>query len=352
MSTEEHPLLERASLLVPLNKLPRQRQTRVLEQSDVLDLRKKAVLFEQGDRDDFTFYLLEGELELYSDGSLIKRVIGGDGASFQPLAQLQPRQMSAIAKSKSQVLRLKRSLLEQLLSVDEEPAEETAEASGMEVDEIEVGESGDWLMKVLQSDLFTRIPPSNIQGLLDTLESTTFTSGQDVIRQGEPGDFYYIVQSGTCEVLRAGSQGKEIRLAQLGPGDTFGEEALISDAERNATVRMASDGELARLTKSDFEHLIKQPLLHAVERAEANELVAGGALWLDVRFEDEHQHNGLADSINIPLGMLRKRAAELDPETRYVAYCDTGGRAELCGSVPAGRAWLSGLLCGRRCGRR
>ena len=338
MAVDQESLKSRFGFLVPLNKLPADRQARLLAQSDVIELRKKETLFKQGDRDDFTFYILDGDLEMFADESLIKRVSGGEGASFQPLAQLQPRQMTAIAKTKASVLRVRRSLLEQLLSLDT-PAPDNGIPSGVEVEEMETEQSGDWLMTLLQSELFTRIPPSNIQGLLDTLEPVTVQAGDEVIKQGEPGDYYYAVQSGRCEVVRKGSNRREIRLAELGPGDTFGEEALISGARRNATVRMTTAGELARLTKADFTRLVKAPLLNAVDRLAADGQVTAGARWLDVRFEDEHAHNGLADSLNIPLGVLRTRADELDPAGRYVAYCDTGGRSSAAAFLLAERGF-------------
>lgn len=339
MAVDQESLKSRFGYLVPLNKLPADRQARLLAQSDVLELRKKDILFRQGDRDDFTFYVLEGDLEMFADESLIKRVSGGEGASFQPLAQLQPRQMTAVAKTKVSVLRVRRSLLEQLLSLDTPEPLGNDIPSGVEVEEIEAEHGADWLMTLLQSELFTRIPPSNIQGLLDTLEPIEVSAGEEIIKQGEPGEYYYALQRGTCEVVRKGSNKREIRLAELGPGDTFGEEALISGARRNATVRMTSDGGLARLTKADFTRLIKAPLLTAVTRAAAEQRVAAGARWLDVRFEDEHAHNGLPGSLNIPLGVLRTRADELDSTGSYVAYCDSGGRSSAAAFLLAERGF-------------
>ncbi len=334
MSDPDDILESRVGYLVPLNKLPAERLARLLAQSEVLSLRKKETLFKQGERDDYTFYVLEGDIEMYADDSLIKRVTGGDGASFQPLAQLQPRQMSAIAKTRSRVLRLNRGLLDQLLSMDAAAAEP---ATGVEVEEVETEQAGDWLMALLQSELFTRIPPSNIQDLLDTLESVSLDAGEDVVRQGDPGDYYYVIQNGRCEVVRRGARQQEIRLAELSTGDTFGEEALVSGARRNATVRMLEAGELARLTKEDFTRLIKAPLLDAVSIAEARKQVEAGAVWLDVRFADEHSHNGLPDSLNIPVGTLRGRLDELDPQTSYVVYCDTGGRSSAAAFLLAER---------------
>ncbi len=338
MAAENALLESRAGYLVPLNKLPAERQRRLLAQAALFELRKKQQLFAQGDRDDYTYYVLEGTIEMHADGSLIKRVVGGEAASFQPLAQLQPRQMSAVATGPALVLGLRRSLLEQLLSTDS-PALPATGTGAADIEVVEVDSTDDWLVTLLQSDLFTRVPPSNVQTLLDTLESIDVTAGQDIVRQGEPGDYYYVVQSGHCEVVRAGARGRPIKLAELGPGDTFGEEALVSDATRNATVRMLSDGALARLTKEDFARLIKAPLLDAVDLAEAERRVAAGARWLDVRFEDEHAHNGLPDSLNIPLGMLRMRMSELDPAVSYVAYCDTGGRSSSAAFLLAGHGF-------------
>ena len=337
MNDSDLSLETRVAFLVPLNKLTQDRQNRLLQQSHVLALRKRDKLFEQGDRDDFTFYLIDGEIEMFADGSLIKRVVGGEGASFQPLAQLQPRQMSAVAKTRAHVLRVRRSLLEQLLSVDDPGP--TPTGSGVEATEIDSIPASDWLLALLQSDLFSRIPPAHIQALLEALESVEFRAGTAVINQGQPGDYFYIIQRGTCEVSRMGANGRDIRLAQLGPGDTFGEEALVSGTPRNATVRLVTDGELARLTQDGFTRLILAPLLDGVTRAEAEARIAAGARWLDVRFEDEHAHNGLPGSLDIPLSMLRTRLGELPTTTPYVAYCDTGGRSSAAAFLLAERGY-------------
>ena len=60
-----------------------------------------------------------------------------------------------------------------------------------------------------------------------------------------------------------------IKLAELGMGDTFGEEALISDAKRNANVTMLTDGTLMRLAKEDFRKLLNEPMLDWVDMDQA-----------------------------------------------------------------------------------
>ena len=124
---------------------------------------------------------------------------------------------------------------------------------------------------------------------------------------------------------------KEIKLGDLREGDSFGEEALVADAARNATVTMLTSGELMRLTKHDFVELIKQPTLRSVSYAEAQRMVMEGAVWLDVRFPDEHKDSGIQGSLNMPLHVLEAGKLEDDKNnnTRYVVYCDTGDRSSL-----------------------
>ena len=90
-------------------------------------------------------------------------------------------------------------------------------------------------------------------------------AGEVVVREGESGDRYFVIETGRCEVERTVG-GAHIKLAQLKPGDGFGEEALVSGAKRNATVTMLTDGALLELAKTDFDELLKQPLLQPVQQ--------------------------------------------------------------------------------------
>lgn len=70
----------------------------------------------------WAYYLLSGELEMWAGDQLVKKIVGGEANAFQPLAQLQPRQMSATALSAAQVLRVDRNLLDKLLSAGHDEA--------------------------------------------------------------------------------------------------------------------------------------------------------------------------------------------------------------------------------------
>ena len=101
-------------------------------------------------------------------------------------------------------------------------------------------------------------------------------------------------------------------LAELKTGEAFGEEALVSDAKRNATVTALSDGDLLRVGRKDFNELLREPLLKRVPLQAAAQKVRSGALWLDVRYPSEYQYDKLPGAINVPLAEVRNMFAVLD----------------------------------------
>lgn len=130
---------------------------------------------------------------------------------------------------------------------------------------------------LLQSRLFARIPPSNIERIGQLIEPLEVSASDVVVRQGDISDYYYIIEAGRCEVLRELDDSEPQSLAQLSNGQSFGEEALITNSQRNATIRMLTDGVLLRLTRDYFIELISAPLLHEVSHERAEYLLATGA---------------------------------------------------------------------------
>jgi rhodanese-related sulfurtransferase len=199
-----------------------------------------------------------------------------------------------------------------------------------EVSELQgAAESGDdWMTTLLQTKAFHKIPPANIQAIFMRLQQVNHRAGDVIIKQGGEGDYFYIITRGRCIVTRETPLNKDgIRLAELEVGDTFGEEALISEAKRNATVYMESDGSLMRLGKEDFRTLLNEPMLEWVDRNRAGEIVAEGGKWLDVRLPSEFEAYHSEGAINIPLYFIRLKLKTLDPSITYVVCCDTGRRS-------------------------
>jgi len=206
----------------------------------------------------------------------------------------------------------------------------------------------DWMTALLQTKAFHKIPPSNIQAVFMRLQRVDFRAGEVVIKQGDVGDYFYVVVKGLCQVARETPLNKDgVRLAELKMGDTFGEEALISDVKRNATVSMVTDGVLMRLAKDDFRKLMHEPLLEWIDYESAKRIVAReGGQWIDVRLPSEFEHYRAEGAINIPLHSLRLKLKALDRNRHYIVCCDTGRRSSACAYILAERGFQASVLRG------
>ena len=137
-----------------------------------------------------------------------------------------------------------------------------------------------------------------------------------------------------------------MELAELKGGDAFGEEALVANAKRNASVVMKTDGVLLRLAKADFIELLREPLLHRITLREAETKVASGGVWLDVRFAAEYNADKLPGAINIPLNEIRNLFGSLDHDKEYIVYCQSGRRSSAAAFLLSQRGFKAHLLEG------
>lgn len=312
---------------VPLNELTQDNLHDLAQKTPIEKLPKGKALFRKGDEDNYSYYLLSGEIILVGDDQKPSRIVGGTAPTRFPLDHHRPRHTTALADSDVTYFRIDNDLLDILLTWDQNAGYMVSEFDGDEENEPQ-DESVDWMTMMLRSEIFHRIPPSNIQQVFMRMEAVQYKKGERIIKQGEEGDFYYFIHSGRALVTHVTKSGKEIKLAELDAGNGFGEEALISDNKRNANVTMLSDGVLMRMGKEDFVELLKAPVLHNVDYAEAKQMIdEGKALWLDVRLESEYRNMHIPGSHNIPLYLLRLRANTLDKDKRYIVYCDTGRRS-------------------------
>lgn len=306
--------------LVPFNALSPAHFEEVARKTHIEIIRAGRYLFREGDRDHKSVYILDGDVELLSGKEVVGSVDGGSASARHPVANRQPRQVSARARTSCTVARVDSSILDVFLTWDQ--------STGYEVQEIREEQDGDWMTRMLQSEAFLKLPPANIQRLLISAESISAESGDVIVRQGGEGKYFYIIKSGDCVVTRcASSSGNEIKLAELSSGDVFGEEALVSDEKRNATVTMVTDGTLMRISKDNFLELLKEPLIEKVTWEEASRLDPLGTEWIDVRLPGEFEKSALPSSRNIPLSTLRHEANGLDHGTKYVICCDSGRRS-------------------------
>ena len=309
--------------LTPINSLNAENARDLIKKITPETINAGQVIFKQGEMDKAHIYVLKGSVEIISDKKVIKTITGESPEGKHPLAHSFPRSVSARAKTAAIIIRVNSDMLDIMLTWDQ-----TGSYSVEALEDTDDDDSTDWMTRILQTRAFHRIPPANIQAMFMRMDAVTFKSGDVVITQDDVGDYFYIIKEGRCLVTRSTpANPKGVKLATLTVGDSFGEEALISDSKRNATVTMLTEGHLMRLNKEDFNSLLNEPLLNWVDFGEAKELVAKGALWLDVRLPTEYKAKHIKGSINIPLIFLRMKANSLDTEKPYVIYCDTGRRS-------------------------
>jgi CRP-like cAMP-binding protein len=325
----------------PLDGLKRDNLVALARKVQIRELSPQQILFKEGDTEKRTIYIVSGALELLDQGKVTEIIQGGKDAARNPVAPLFPRRVAARARDRVQYISIDSDLLDVMLTWDQTGSYEVSELQG----QTDVGD--DWMTMLLQTKAFHKIPPANIQAIFMRMQQINYKSGDVVLKQGSEGDFFYVLTRGKCLVTRETPLNKDgIKLAELSVGDTFGEEALISDAKRNATVTMQTDGAVMRLGKEDFKRLLNEPMLDWVTVKEADQIVSGGGKWLDVRLPSEFENHHKDGAINIPLYFIRLKINTLDPAMKYVVCCDTGRRSSAGAYILSERGYHAYVLKG------
>ena len=325
------PTVEQLSRLVPLD---------TLSPSRLKEIAASATL-ERGARgsdplaalkgDARSVFLLHGEMLLvYKKGGTMVVVGGTDDARH------------ALNRRDAPLVRSKAINDVELLVIDSDKLDVVATWDGVAAAASSGGPEPAIASAALRGGVLAQLPPEHIDQLMQRFEQVKVRRGDAVIREGEEGDSYYVIESGRFQVERV-IGGVKVVLAELKALDAFGEEALVSEAKRNATVVAITDGELLRLGKADFDQLLREPLLHRVRYEEASARVRDGAVWLDVRYPSEYQYDKLPGAINVPLSEVRNMFAVLDRSRDYVVYCQSGRRSAAAAFLFAQqgfRVWL------------
>jgi len=281
-------------------------------------------------------YLVDGELELvYEDGNKVVVSAQSEWAKH-PLGKRQPYIVSAAALRESHLLRIDDELLDRMVTLDQFSQTSLAGESRMVAGQKDHPDASASIKRLLNSSMFSadnlkngplaHLPMANISALLQRIEAIAVWEGDIIIREGDEGDYYYMIDSGRAQVMRRVG-GVDMHLADLKAGDVFGEEALVSGAKRNATVTMKSNGMLLRLERKDFLALMQEPLLRKLSYEQAMQAVAQGAVWLDVRHPPEYRYDKLRGAMNVPLNEIRNAIGVLNRSKKYITYCQSGRRS-------------------------
>ena len=343
MTEEREASVQVLKTLAPLDGLKRENLAALAKKVSIRTMSAGRYLFKEGETDRRTVWLIGGLVEIREGERTIGMIRGGSPEARNPLSPQFPRRTSARAVEEVNYISIDSELLDVMITWDQTGTYEVAELQA----QLDGGANDDWMTTLLQTKSFHRIPPANIQAIFLRMQRVPYKAGELVIKQGDEGDYFYVIVNGKCLVTRETPLNKEgIKLAELTIGDTFGEEALIAEAKRNATITMITDGVLMRLAKQDFRELMNEPLLQWVNYDQAREIVERGGKWLDVRLPSEHQNLGIEGAMNVPLYLIRLKLSTLDRTKPYIVYCDTGRRSSAAAYILVERGFDAYVLKG------
>lgn len=305
----------------PFNTLNHEYLVQVAEKASLRETPKGAIIFKRGRPFPEKVYLVSGTVDLIDSAFQVNTINPASESRRSPLNITQPTQVSAVAKTDVTLLAVDSDFLDLVLAWSESSDEEV-DTSG-----VSLHDDNDWMSSLLQSPLFSRLPPANIRQLFIRFTAQKVPADELVIKQGERGDYFYVLESGSAIVMD--SAGKI--LAALRPGNYFGEEALVGETTRNATVKMITPGKVMRLNKEDFRELLQEPVLKYVTAEELKNRAPDlpGYQIIDVRLPLERRMQAVPDSRNIPLNQLRNNLKNLDETVLYVVTDDSGRRCDV-----------------------
>jgi rhodanese-related sulfurtransferase len=266
--------------------------------------------------------LLNGDIELREDGKVVPW--GQDEERRCHAIPLAADSTEIVANSPSRICRFAQDELDYLISwstlLSELPNADATVRSR--------------LQQLRYPGIFKNLPFTNVVEVFQRMTARAVKAGEEIIRQGEPGDAFYIIESGRAEVWQQGVYDDEQRLVGVRvAGDHVGDEALVSGGTRNATVRMIEDGTVLVLSKDDFKELISKPMVNEVEIPVAKALAERDHRFIDVRYEEEWEDGHIPGATLLPLTDIRERLDELDRNGRFITYCLSGKRSAVAAMI-------------------
>ena len=329
--------LAQARSLVPLKDMGQHHLQALLEDLEPQVVFAGQPLFRAEAYDGEHVYLLHGRACLEWLSGERDSVSGRE--TLMPLAQTQPRLATAWAETDCSVLRLNSERLDKLLTWSQ-----VADYLQLIIArQRDLDEDIDWMMAVLRSNLFFKVPPLNVEQIFYQLKPRLVEAGDTVIRQGEIGDVCYFLKEGRAQVHRH-ADGQWQHLADIEAGRCFGEDALVEDAPRNARVRMLTDGVLMCLDKQDFYRLLREPEVPETPLEAWRQAQEQGAVLIDCRSEEEYDQGHLPYAVNLPLGLLAIKSPLLQEPVAYLCYCDTGRRSRATAHLLRQQGYLARAL--------
>ena len=284
-------------------------------------MNKSDVLFKTGSNDNYVIYLIRGQIKLSAKtGEEFILDAKSDQAKY-PVANLKPRRFDAMVASDDALLAfIPVETIEGFLSKSKSKAKVEENAINTEDEPNKILDS-DWMMALLKTPMFSKIPTDQIKQLFETMEEVEVKAGDEIIREGGFGGYYFLIKKGECEVSRK-KLGRDVVVNKLYPTQAFGEEAILLNAKRTATVKMLTDGILMRISNNNFAKFLGKYLIKWIDIANAENIISKGAEKLDLT-ETTNPKIDVSDAIKISPSSFRDELDKLSKKGAYVIISDT-----------------------------
>lgn len=306
--------------LLPIQYLPAMPLAALLEHTDKVYVRRGEVILAPGMELDHQLFLLSGRLVCQETGEML------DAYFRYSLQSNYQKGETLVTETDCCLIQVNAEALDKLLC--------WAQASRyLEIDlaqQFKTDNDSHWIHALLSSNLFLKVSPLNMSKLLERLIPVPVSAGDVVLQQGDIGDACYFIKQGKATVTRQETNQESIeKIAEISYGRCFGEDALVYEKKRNASVTMLTDGLLMKMEKRDFLELLKEPAVATISAVDLEMLLSSSVVLLDVRTLEEFEKEHLNHSLHQPLGVLRSMLPLLNLHCEYVVYCDTGRRSKM-----------------------
>lgn len=309
--------LEQIKHFVPFNALHEQQLRALIEQVEVVYLFDGQDFLRDIDKQ-YHYYLLHGSIKQVCEND--ERVVFAEGESaIWPINSDKSQLLELVAIQDTTLVKVDAELVEKLLCWHQVALCLLSEMATMP----QYHSDFYWIKKLLRSRLFYKVPPLNILKILGQFTEHQYAVDTVIIQQGDTGDCGYLLRQGAARIDRDGEQ-----LAELAAGEFFGEDALLNNQARNATVRLTEDSSLLVLQKKDFFQLMIQPAVTMVAEPAALGLVDNGAQFIDVNIEQEYEKHSRPDALHIPLNLIWLKSELLHKDKTYITYANGSERAK------------------------
>jgi sulfate-transporting ATPase len=223
-----------------------------------------ALVFRQGDPADKFYVVIQGNLEVFSDPDqqqnqeknqentqavrILNHLSRGDYFGEMGLLQAGIRTASVrvTVDEPAKLMVMEREVFQTLV----ETSSLTSTAIAQQVQQR--------VNSTLLSEALPSLNLGEIMQLLPEVEVLKYGTGSNIIAEGDPAEYFYIIMTGQVEVMKQNSSDQIVKLRELGPGNYFGEIGLIEGRSRTATVRVISPNpvEVIALKRETFEKIM------------------------------------------------------------------------------------------------